>query len=62
MSDGVRNSHEPDAERARRIAEDGCILRAVVGSNLHGLSNPGTNDRDEIGALLVRAYEEAWRR
>jgi hypothetical protein len=37
----VRKSKEPDRERARRIAEDGCILRAVVGSTVHGLSNRG---------------------
>ena len=48
----VRKSKEPDAERARHIAEDGCILRAVVGSTLHGLSNPGTDDRDEMGVCI----------
>ena len=52
MTTGVRNSHERDLERARRIAEEGCILRAVVGSNVHGLSNPGTDDRDEMGVCV----------
>lgn len=49
---GVRKSKEPDIERARAVAEDGCILRAVVGSNVHGLSNPGTDDRDEMGVCI----------
>jgi uncharacterized protein len=48
----VRKSKEPDRERARQIAEDGCILRAVVGSTVHGLSNPGTDDRDEMGVCI----------
>lgn len=48
----VRKSKEPDIDRARRIAEDGCILRAVVGSTVHGLSNPGTDDRDEMGVCI----------
>ena len=60
--DGVRTSHEPDPERARRIAEDGCILRAVVGSNVLASSLPDEADRDAIDAFLVRAYEDAWRR
>ena len=62
---GVRGSKEPDLERAREIAERGCILRAVVGSNAHGLSNPGTDDRDEMGVCVeppeyvvgLRAFE-----
>jgi predicted nucleotidyltransferase len=49
---GVRRSREPDRERARAIAEDGCILRAVVGSTVHGLANPGTDDRDEMGVCI----------
>lgn len=48
----VRKSKERDTERAQRIAEDGCILRAVVGSNVHGLSNPDTDDRDEMGVCI----------
>ena len=49
---GVRKSKEPDPDRAREIAERGCILRAVVGSTVHGLSNPGTDDRDEMGVCV----------
>lgn len=49
---GVRTSHEPDLDRARAVAESGCILRAVVGSTVHGLSNPGTDDRDELGVCI----------
>lgn len=49
---GVAESKEPDADLARRIAEGGCILRSVVGSTVHGLSNPGTDDRDEMGVCV----------
>jgi uncharacterized protein len=49
---GVAESREPDPEVARRIAEDGCILRSVVGSTVHGLTNPGTDDRDEMGVCI----------
>jgi predicted nucleotidyltransferase len=52
---GVRKSKERDTKRAERIAEDGCILRAVVGSNVHGLANPGTDDRDEMGVCIEPA-------
>jgi len=48
----VRKSKEPDRERARQIGEEGCVLRAVVGSTVHGLSNPGTDDRDEMGVCI----------
>src|SRR5919112_3378026 len=46
------NTKEYDRERARRIAEDGCIIRSLVGSTVHGLSNPGTDDRDEMGVCI----------
>lgn len=49
---GVSKSKEPDLDRARQIAAAGCILRAVVGSTVHGLSNPGTDDRDEMGVCV----------
>jgi predicted nucleotidyltransferase len=49
---GVRKSKEPDQDRAQEIAEAGCILRAVVSSTVHGLSNPGTDDRDEMGVCI----------
>jgi len=45
-------SREPDRERAREIAERGLILRTTVGSVVHGLSNPGTDDRDEMGVCV----------
>jgi uncharacterized protein len=43
---------EPDPERARAVAERGLILRTTVGSVVHGLSNPGTDDRDELGVCV----------
>ena len=49
---GVSHSKEPDRERAERIALRGCILRSLVGSTVHGLSNPGTDDRDEMGVCV----------
>jgi uncharacterized protein len=49
---GVSNSKEQDQVVAERIARDGCILRGIVGSTVHGLSNPGTDDRDEMGVCV----------
>ncbi len=46
------SSLEPDRERALQIAREGCILRGLVGSEVHGLSNPGTDDRDEMGVCI----------
>ena len=46
------HSRERDRERAREIAERGLILRTTVGSVVHGLSNPGTDDRDEMGICI----------
>jgi predicted nucleotidyltransferase len=46
------NSREPNPDLALRIAVDGCILRGLVGSTVHGLSNPGTDDRDEMGVCV----------
>jgi uncharacterized protein len=48
----VSRSMEPDQSLARAIAQDGCILRSVVGSTVHGLANPGTDDRDELGVCI----------
>jgi uncharacterized protein len=45
-------SREPDRDRAREIAERGTIIRAPVGSTLHGLHNPGTDDRDEMAVCV----------
>ena len=52
---GLSNSKEPDAKRAERVAQDGCILRGIVGSTVHGLSNPGTDDRNEMGGCIEPA-------
>jgi predicted nucleotidyltransferase len=49
---GTSHSKEPDRATAERIARSGCILRGIVGSTVHGLSNPGTDDRDEIGVCI----------
>jgi predicted nucleotidyltransferase len=48
----VWQSKEPDPERAQSVARGGCILRCLVGSTVHGLSNPGTDDRDEMGVCV----------
>jgi uncharacterized protein len=45
-------SRERDLDRAREIAERGLILRTTVGSVVHGLNNPGTDDRDEMGVCI----------
>lgn len=48
---GYRHPHA--SEEARRIAEDGMILRVQVGSGVHGISIDGGNDdRDEMGVCL----------
>jgi uncharacterized protein len=49
---GVSSSKEPDPALAEAIARRGCILRGLVGSTVHGLSNPGTDDRDEMGVCI----------
>jgi hypothetical protein len=48
----LRRSKEPDRDLAERIAHDGCILRSLVGSTVHGLGNPATDDRDEMGVCI----------
>jgi len=48
----AQHSLEPDLQRAREIAERGLILRTTVGSVVHGLSNPSTDDRDEMGVCI----------
>ena len=48
----LRRSKEPDLAVAEQIAEQGCILRSLVGSTVHGLENPGTDDRDEMGVCI----------
>lgn len=34
------------------VAESGCILRTVVGSQVHGLVQAGTDDRDEMAITI----------
>ncbi|WP_445255965.1 nucleotidyltransferase domain-containing protein [Nocardioides aurantiacus] len=47
--------HPHASEEARRIAEDGMILRVQVGSGVHGTSITGQDDRDEMGICLEPA-------
>jgi hypothetical protein len=49
---GNSSSKETDLSLAESIARRGCILRGIVGSTVHGLSNPGTDDRDEMGVCV----------
>ena len=44
--------HPHASEQARRIAEQGTILRVQVGSGVHGTSIAGQDDRDEMGICL----------
>ena len=44
--------HPHASAEARRIAERGTILRAQVGSGVHGTSIRGQDDRDEMGLCL----------
>ncbi|GAA4668624.1 hypothetical protein GCM10023226_00770 [Nocardioides nanhaiensis] len=57
MIDGDRTlppgfAHPHASEEARRIAEEGLILRVQVGSGVHGTSISGQDDRDEMGICL----------
>lgn len=52
MEEQSVSSLEPSLDVARAIAVDGMILRALVGSTVHGLSNTGTDDRDEMGVCI----------
>jgi hypothetical protein len=45
-------AHPHASEEARRIAEDGMILRVQVGSGVHGTSVARQDDRDEMGLCL----------
>jgi len=47
--------HPHASEQARRIAEQGLILRAQVGSGVHGTSISEQDDRDEMGICLEPA-------
>lgn len=44
--------HPHASEAARLIAERGTVLRAQVGSGVHGTSVNGQDDRDELGLCL----------
>jgi hypothetical protein len=44
--------HPHASELARLIAEQGTVLRAQVGSGVHGTSISGQDDRDEMGLCL----------
>ncbi len=44
--------HPHASEEARLIAERGTVLRAQVGSGVHGTSISGQDDRDEMGLCL----------
>ena len=44
------NAHGSD--EFRMIAEDGMILRALVGSGVHGTAVDGQDDRDEMGICI----------
>lgn len=44
--------HPHASEEARKIAEEGMIVRVQVGSGVHGTSISGQDDRDEMGLCL----------
>jgi uncharacterized protein len=44
--------HRHASEEARKIAEEGMVLRVQVGSGVHGTSVSGQDDRDEMGLCL----------
>lgn len=48
-------AHPHASDEARRIAQDGLILRVQVGSGVHGTSVTGQDDRDEMGICLEPA-------
>lgn len=52
MSETTLHSRERDPGRAQAIADRGLILRTTVGSQVLGLTNPGTDDRDELGVCI----------
>jgi hypothetical protein len=45
-------AHPHASQEARAIAEAGMILRAQVGSGVHGTAMSGQDDRDEMGICL----------
>ncbi|WP_448641191.1 DNA polymerase beta superfamily protein [Geodermatophilus sp. URMC 63] len=47
------DSHPHASAEARAIAERGTVLRAQVGSGVHGTAVAGQDDRDEMGLCLL---------
>lgn len=45
-------AHPHASEEARRIAQEGLVLRVQVGSGVHGTAVSGQDDRDEMGICL----------
>ncbi|MCL2850351.1 MAG: nucleotidyltransferase domain-containing protein [Micrococcales bacterium] len=50
LPEGYQHPHA--SQEARRIAEQGLVLRAQVGSGVHGTSISTQDDRDEMGICL----------
>ena len=46
----LKNPHSNDEHR--RVAQQGEILRVLVGSGVHGTAVDGQDDRDEMGICL----------
>ena len=44
--------HRHASEEARQIAQDGLILLSEVGSGVHGIALPGTDDTDLMGVCI----------
>ncbi len=44
--------HAHASDEARRLAEQGMVFRAQVGSGVHGTAVAGSDDRDEMGICL----------
>lgn len=48
----MASGHPNDTPDKRELAEESTILRALVGSGVHGTSVAGTDDRDELGVCV----------
>ena len=51
----VERYHPHGSDAARRLAQDGMVLRVQVGSGVHGTAIAGSDDRDEMGITLEPA-------
>ncbi len=51
----VQRYHPHGSDPARRVAQDGMVLRVQVGSGVHGTAIAGADDRDEMGIALEPA-------